>query len=80
MDINEYIKQNRIPSKRVFADILGITTSTLNNRINEYGYTEIEHVGDKLIMINPVKDRHIWHHVTQKEIEDEVNFYWEWKK
>ncbi len=80
MHINEYIKQNRIPSKRVFAEILGITTSTLNNRIHEYGYTEIEHVGDRLAMINPIKDRYIWHNVTKKEIEEELDFYWDQKR
>ena len=76
MHINEYIKKNRIPTKRFLAKILGITSSTLNNRIHEYGYDQVIEFDDKVVMVNSFNDKEIEHLISKKEIKDAVSRYW----
>jgi len=77
MNINDYIKSKRIPSKRVFAEILGISASALNNRMHEYGYDVIEHKGKVLRMVNPDQDKYLEHSVSERDIKIAVDRYWE---
>ncbi len=76
MNVYEFIRQKNIPTKKLLAEILGVSDIAFNHRINRYGYTEIRQTESSVEMVNPEAGRIISHPVTDADIKRMVDRYW----